>query len=183
MRAGFTIVEFTLTTPGALELISEFSKRDDLTVGAGTVLSLEDAERAVDAGASFLVSPVLDEAVISAARAMHVAMMPGCYTATEFLRAHRAGALLQKLFPMPGTGPGYVKSLLAPLPMLRIVPTNGVHENNAQSLLKAGAHAVGFTTALFDPNDLREKRFDMIEQRGAKLLAAVGATSNQPVSA
>ena len=175
VRAGFTIVEFTLTTPGAYELIAEFSKREGLTVGAGTVLTLEDAERAHDAGAAFLVSPVLDVAVIEAATAMNIAMMPGCFTATEFLAAHHAGAQLQKLFPMPGTGAKYVKSLLAPLPMLRIVPTNGVHMNNAESLLKAGAHAVGFTTALFDANDLREKRFDAVQQRGVKLLEAVGA--------
>ncbi len=173
-RAGFTIVEFTLTTPGAFELIAEFSRRDDLTVGAGTVLTLEDAEHAYEAGAAFLVSPVLNVAIIDAAKAMHVAMMPGCFTATEFLHAHHAGASLQKLFPMAGTGPKYVKSLLAPLPMLRIVPTNGVHANNAESLLKAGAHAVGFTTALFDANDLRDKRFDAVEQRGVKLLEAVG---------
>jgi len=173
VRAGFTICEFTLTTPGALELIEQFAQRDGLVVGAGTVLTLEDAERAVDAGATFLVSPVTDAAVVDAARAMHVAMMPGCFTATELHNAHHLGAPLQKLFPAPGIGPKYVKAMLGPLPMLRIVPTNGVHENNAASYLKAGAHAVGFTTALFDPNDLRERRFEAIEQRGAKLLEAV----------
>lgn len=173
VRAGFTICEFTLTTPGAFELIEQFAQRDGLVVGAGTVLSLEDAERAVDAGATFLVSPVTDKAVLDAAKAMNVAMMPGCFTATEMHQAHRMGAPLQKLFPAPGIGPKYVKSMLGPLPMLRIVPTNGVHENNAASYLKVGAHAIGFTTALFDANDLREQRFDSIEQRGAKLLQAL----------
>ena len=123
VRGGFRIVEFTLTTPGALELIEEFAGRDGLVVGAGTVLSVEQAKAAVDRGASFLVSPVVDEKVIETAGALGVAVMPGTHTPTEMLRAHRAGAPLQKLFPAPGIGAAYVKACLGPMPFLRIVPT------------------------------------------------------------
>ncbi len=144
IRGGFRVVEFTLTTPDALELIGAFSKRDELVVGAGTVLTVEEARAAVDAGARFLVSPVVDEAVIEEAARLGVAAMPGTHTPTEMLRAHRAGAPLQKLFPAPDTGPNSVKSILGPMPFLRIVPTSGVHLNNAASFLRAGAFAVGF---------------------------------------
>jgi len=173
IAGGFSIVEFTLTTPGAMELISEFSQRDELLVGAGTVLTVEQARQSVQAGARYLVSPVTDEAVIAEARSLGVAMMPGTYTPTEMLRAHRAGAPLQKLFPAPDAGPNFVKSVLGPMPFLRIVPTNGVHENNAAAYLKSGAYAVGFVNTLFDPNDVAAGRFDRIEQRAVKLLASL----------
>jgi len=178
IRAGFTIVEFTLTTPGALDLITAFARREGIVVGAGTVLSPDEALNAVEAGAEFLVAPVVDEAVIEEARRLGVAVMPGAFTATEMLAAHRAGAPLVKLFPAPGTGPTYVKSILASMPFLRIVPTNGVHENNAAAYLKAGALAVGFTTALFDANDLAAGAFDRTEEKARKLLQATGAPTD-----
>ncbi|MHC5008434.1 MAG: bifunctional 4-hydroxy-2-oxoglutarate aldolase/2-dehydro-3-deoxy-phosphogluconate aldolase, partial [Planctomycetota bacterium] len=107
LRAGFKVIEFTLTTPAALDLIGEFSRRDGIVVGAGTVLTTDEARAAVEAGARFLVSPVVDPAVIEAAAGLGVAMMPGTHTPTEMLEAHRAGAQLQKLFPAPGIGPAY----------------------------------------------------------------------------
>jgi Entner-Doudoroff aldolase len=173
VRAGFRIVEFTLTIPAALERIAEFSRREGLTVGAGTVLTAAEARAAVEAGASFLVSPVVDEAVIEEAARMNVAVMPGTFTPTEMLRAYSAGAPLQKLFPAPGIGPAYVKAILGPMPFLRIVPTSGVDETNAAGYLAAGAHAVGFVGPLFDPADLSEGRFDRIEARGRTLLASL----------
>ena len=175
VRGGFRIIEFTLTCPDVYEHLAAYAQRDDLIVGAGTVLTVEQAERSVEAGARCLVSPVMDPEIIAAAVRLEVAIMPGCFSATEMFDAHRHGAHLCKLFPAPGTGPTYVKSILAPLPFLKIVPTNGVHQNNAEAFLKAGAHAVGFTTALFDPNDMAAGRFEMIEQRARTLLDAVGA--------
>ncbi|MHC4107998.1 MAG: bifunctional 4-hydroxy-2-oxoglutarate aldolase/2-dehydro-3-deoxy-phosphogluconate aldolase [Planctomycetota bacterium] len=175
IAGGFSIVEFTLTTPGALDLIESFSKRPGISVGAGTVLTVDEAKSAVDAGACYLVSPVVDEAVIETARSLGVAMMPGTHTPTEMLRAHRAGAPLQKLFPAPGIGPDYVRACLGPMPFLRIVPTSGVDASNAAAYLAAGAFAVGFVTLLFDPEVITAGRFDEIEQRAAKLLSTVGA--------
>ncbi len=171
IRGGFRIVEFTLTTPGALELIEEFSAQSELVVGAGTVLSPEDAQSAVARGARFLVSPVVDEEVIAEARKLGVAMLPGGHTPTELLRAHRAGAPLQKLFPAPGVGPAFVSACLGPLPFLRIVPTHNVGADNAAAYLEAGAHAVGFVSTLFQHEDVAAGRFDRIEARARKLLA------------
>ena len=173
VRGGFRVIEFTLTIPGAFELIADFSKREGLVVGAGTVLTVEDARKSVNAGASFLVSPVCDEVVIKEAANLDVASMPGTSTPTEMLLAHRAGAQLQKLFPAPASGPAFVSSVLAPLPFLKIVPTNGIDENNAADYLKAGVFAVGFVKALFDPDDLRNERYDRIEQLAKKMKASV----------
>jgi Entner-Doudoroff aldolase len=176
VRAGFRVVEFTLTTPGALDLIAEYARNDNLVVGAGTVLTVEEARQAVGAGARFLVSPVVDESVIEAAASLGVAAMPGCHTPTELMRAHRAGAPLQKLFPAPGGGAAYVRSCLGPLPFLRIVPTNGVDADNVDAFFAAGAYAVGFVAPLFDERALSEGRFDDVERRGRRLLGAVAAS-------
>ena len=173
VRGGFRIIEFTLTIPGALDLVEEFSRRGDLVVGAGTILTAEEARAAVKRGAQFLVSPVLDPEVIAAGASLGVAFIPGCHTPTEMLAAHRAGAPLQKLFPAPGSGPAYVRACLGPLPFLKVVPTQGVDATNARAWLDAGSHAVGFTNALFDAGDLQAGRFDRIEERARALLAAV----------
>ncbi|MBX3384909.1 MAG: bifunctional 4-hydroxy-2-oxoglutarate aldolase/2-dehydro-3-deoxy-phosphogluconate aldolase [Phycisphaeraceae bacterium] len=176
IEGGFRVCEFTLTVPGALDLIAEFSKIDGVVVGAGTVLTPEEALAAYDAGASFLVSPVVDEHVIDQAAGLDLAMMPGCATPTEMLRAWRAGAPLQKLFPAPGTGPAWVAQTLGPMPFLRIVPTSGVTLENVRAYLDAGAYAVGFVNSLFDPADLRAGRFDAVRDRAALMLAAARGT-------
>jgi Entner-Doudoroff aldolase len=173
VRGGFRVIEFTMTVPGVLELIQEFSKKEGIVVGAGTVLEPEQARDAVRAGARFLVSPVTDERVIAAARALDVAAMPGTHTPTELFAAHRAGAQLQKLFPCPHGGPAFVRSVLGPLPFLRIVPTNGVDAGNAKQWLDAGAFGLGFVASLFAVEDMKGRAFDRIEARAKEILAAV----------
>ena len=126
----------------------------------------------LESGAGFLVSPVVDEAVISAARELGVAVMPGTHTPTEMLRAHRAGAQLCKLFPAPAGGPVWVRSVLGPMPYLKIVPTNGVDEHNAADWLAAGAFATGFVATLFAARDIEAGRWDAIESRARRCLAA-----------
>jgi 2-dehydro-3-deoxyphosphogluconate aldolase/(4S)-4-hydroxy-2-oxoglutarate aldolase len=177
VRGGFRIVEFTLTTPGAFEAIREFARRPGLIVGAGTVLRADEAEAARAAGASFLVSPVMDPLVITAATRLGMAIMPGALTPTEMLRAYWAGAPLQKLFPAPPNGPDFVRACLGPMPFLRIVPTSGVTREHAPAYLAAGAWAVGFTGPLFDPTEVAAGRFEAIEARARELLASVGSPS------
>jgi Entner-Doudoroff aldolase len=178
VRGGFRSLEFTLTVPGALDLIEEFARRPGLVVGAGTVLEVDQAKEAVDRGASFLVSPVVDPAVIEIANALDIAVMPGTHTPTEMLAAHRAGAPFCKLFPAPGAGPTYVRSVLGPMPFLRIVPTNGVDLDNARDWLRAGAYALGFVTPLFATSDLTHARFDRIESRAEAILQAVRSVAS-----
>jgi 2-dehydro-3-deoxyphosphogluconate aldolase/(4S)-4-hydroxy-2-oxoglutarate aldolase len=172
VAGGFRILEFTLSIPGAFELIEEFAALRDLIVGAGTVLTTDDAVRSVEAGAQFLVSPVVDQAVIDKAGSLGVAAMPGCSTPTEMLRAHRAGAPLQKLFPETATGPAWVKQTLGPLPFLKIVPTSGVTLDNAAEYLRAGAAAVGFVNSLFEPADVAAGDWGAVQARAAAMLQA-----------
>ena len=173
VAGGFRVVEFTLTTPGAFDLIKEFSGRENLVVGAGTVMDPGLAEKAVESGARFLVSPVVDPEVIRAAHRLGVAVMPGTHTPTEMMAAHRDGAQLLKLFPVPGAGPYYVQACLGPLPFLRIVPTNGVDEENVLEWLSAGAYAVGFASNLFHSDDLETRRFDAVRERASRILEKV----------
>jgi len=173
IRGGFSIIEFTLTIPGVFDLVRDFSRREGLVVGTGTVMTAEQAQQSVDAGARFLVSPVVDEAVIGAANELGVASMPGTHTPTEMLRAHRAGAQLCKLFPCPHGGPDWVRSVLGPMPFLKIVPTNGVDQHNAGDWITAGAFAVGYVAPLFVPADIAAGHWDAIEERARQCLRAV----------
>lgn len=174
VRGGIEIVEFTLTTPGVYELIQDFSRREGLTVGAGTVLEVEQARRAVEAGARFLVSPVVDEAVIAAAAGNGVAMMPGTHTPSEMFRAHRAGAQLCKLFPAPAGGPAWLRSVLGPLPFLKVVPTNGIDLDNMHEWFAAGAHAGGFVASLFTREDMAAGNWQAIEARARAIVDRAG---------
>ncbi len=173
IRGGFSIIEFTLTIPGVFDLVQDFSRREGLVVGTGTVMDVAQAQQSVDAGACFVVSPVVDETVIAAANELGVASMPGTHTPTEMLRAQRAGAQLCKLFPCPHGGPDWVRSVLAPMPDLKIVPTNGVDQHNAGEWIAAGAFAVGYVAPLFAPADIAAGRWDAIEERARQCLAAV----------
>lgn len=173
IRGGFKIIEFTLTIPGVFDLVRDFSRREGVVVGTGTVMDEAEAQRSVEAGARFLVSPVVDEAVISAGIELGVAVMPGTHTPSEMLRAHRAGAQLCKLFPAPAGGPAWVRSVLGPMPYLRIVPTNGVDEHNAADWIAAGVFAIGFVAPLFPVDDIEAGRWDVIEARAQCCLAAV----------
>jgi Entner-Doudoroff aldolase len=174
VKGGFRLIEFTLTVPGAIELITEFAARD-LLVGAGTVLTLAQARAAVRAGARFLVSPVVDEEIIQFACREDIPSLPGAHTPSEMWRAHRAGAPLVKLFPSPAGGPGALRAILGPMPFLRIVPTHGVDEGNVSAWLGAGAYAVGFVSSLFDPALMAADAMDRIEDRARRLLVTARA--------
>jgi len=170
VAGGFRIVEFTLTTPGACDLITEFVENGELLVGAGTVLTADQARDAVKAGANFLVSPVCDPQVIAEARSLGVACIPGTFTPTEMLTAHRAGADFVKLFPSPGDVVDIVRSILGPLPFLRIFPTAGVFLDNFVDVLRAGAAGVGFVRPLFDPDFMSRRDFKAIERRALEIM-------------
>lgn len=169
VAGGFRLIEFTLTTPGALELISEFSRRPDLTVGAGTVLSVRQARQAVSAGAKFLVSPVTDREVIAEAAALDVPSIPGAFTPTEMETAFRYGADFVKVFPAPFGGAAFITALRGPLPHLRLFPTAGVTPENFVEFLQAGCAGVGFVASLFAPADLAAADFNAIRDRATQI--------------
>jgi 2-dehydro-3-deoxyphosphogluconate aldolase/(4S)-4-hydroxy-2-oxoglutarate aldolase len=142
-------------------------------VGAGTVLSDADARSATDAGAEYLVTPVFDERVLAAAGARSVPVVCGCTTPSEMLAAHRAGAAFIKLFPATRFGPTFVRDLLGPLPMLRIVPTGGVSANNAAEYIRAGAAAVAAGGKLVDLDAIRSGEWSALSERARALVEAV----------
>lgn len=173
---GLQIVEFTLTTPGALKLIEEFADRD-LTVGAGTVLTVQDARQAVSAGARFLVSPIFDSDIVNEAAHLNAVSIPGTFTPTEMETAHRAGADLLKVFPEPAGGVEFIRALRGPLPHHRLFPTAGPTPENFLEYLDAGCAGVGFVRSLFRPEDLARENFAAIRERASAIVRKLAQTS------
>ena len=173
VNGGFRMIEFTLTIPNAFDLIAEFASDDSLLVGAGTVLTASDARRAVEAGAQFLVSPVCDAEVIEAAHHLGVVSIPGTVTPTEMMTAHKLGADFLKFFPAQGDVASYVRSILGPLPFLRIFPTSGVTVENFMQILAAGAAGVGFVGSIFEPRDMESRNFNELEARAKRIQATL----------
>jgi 2-dehydro-3-deoxyphosphogluconate aldolase / (4S)-4-hydroxy-2-oxoglutarate aldolase len=143
---GIPIVEITMTVPGAIDVITQLAKSmgNDVLIGAGTVLDREAAERCLDAGAEFLVSPGFDLATVQFAKQQGKLIMAGALTPTEVITAWKAGSDFVKIFPC-GTvgGAKYIKALKAPLPQVPMVPTGGVNLDTAADFIRAGADALG----------------------------------------
>lgn len=175
VEGGFRMVEFTLTTPGANELIASFSKRNELLVGAGTVMSIAQAREAVAAGARFLVSPIADVDVIAEAASLGVPIIPGAFTPTEMEHAHRLGADFIKVFPAPAGGVGFIEAVLGPLPHLKLFPTAGVTPDNFTTYLDAGCAGMGFVRSLFVPSELAARSLDAVRDRAKKIIARLSA--------
>lgn len=173
-----------MTTPHCLEHIASLRQQahvhgESLTIGAGTILTVDDAKQAMAAGAQFIVSPVTDPQVITFCRQHDLVAIPGTYTPTEMMTAHKAGADMVKLFPGPASGPAFLRALHGPLPFLRVFPTSGVTEDNCEDWLAAGAFGLGFVGSLFEPSDMAHGRFDQIEARARRMVMKVrefGAT-------
>jgi len=147
-EGGLGIQEITWTTPDAVKLIAEFTKEGLGTIGAGTILTVADAKKAVAAGAKFLVSPVYTPEVNAWSKKNKIVYIPGCGTVNEIYRAWEEGARPVKVFPAPDLGgPGYIKRILAPLPELELLPTSGLGVNDLRPYLDAGAKAIGLGSA------------------------------------
>ncbi|HEU4560018.1 MAG TPA: bifunctional 4-hydroxy-2-oxoglutarate aldolase/2-dehydro-3-deoxy-phosphogluconate aldolase [Longimicrobium sp.] len=172
---GVHAIEVTLTTPGAEDVIRRLSEREGMIVGAGSILDTEAARRAIEAGARYLVSPVLLPQLIHVAHAAEVAVMLGAFTPTEILAAHRAGADAVKVFPADALGPSFIRGVLGPMPFLRLVPTGGVTPENAGDWLRAGAVAVGLGGSLVDPRRVAAGDWDALTDRARLLVATVAA--------
>jgi 2-dehydro-3-deoxyphosphogluconate aldolase/(4S)-4-hydroxy-2-oxoglutarate aldolase len=151
IAGGITVVEVTMTVPGAVHLLKELKKEYGarLLLGAGTVTTAAQAEATIEAGAEFVVSPSLHMEVIAATRSNKKVSIPGALTPTEAITAWDAGADYVKIFPCSAVGgPGYLRALLAPFPHLKVIPTGGVTLETAESFLKAGARALGIGSDL-----------------------------------
>jgi len=160
LAGGIGAFELTLNDPESDALATLAAAADHvaagghrLAIGAGTVLSVEAAKRAVDAGASFLVAPHLDVEVVAWAGARGIPMLPGAATPTEVLAAWRAGAAAVKVFPASVLGPGFLRELRGPFPDIPLQPTGGISVETAGAFIEAGAIAVGIGSWLFADRD------------------------------
>ena len=170
--AGVPLVEITLDTPGALETVTRWREAGRV-VGVGTVVSPEQVDAAVDAGASFVVSPGVLEPVIERGRELDVDVVPGAFTPSEVLRARQLGAVAVKLFPASTGGPGHVRALRGPLPDVPLVPTGGIGVEDVAAYLEAGASCVGLGGALVGATaPTSEAEVEAISARAAAVVAA-----------
>ncbi len=176
LEGGVSVFEITMTVPGAVGVIRSLIERfgDRVLVGAGTVLSPEDATACLDAGAQFIVSPGLDLPTVKAVRAREVPMLPGALTPTEVMAAWKAGADIVKIFPCSAMGGAkYLRTLKAPLPHVKLMPTGGVSLTTAREYLDAGAVALGLGAELVDVAALEEGRGEVISERARQLVELV----------
>jgi len=178
---GFNLVEFTLTTPGCLDRVAEYRAKYDglktgkVLVGCGTILDIQDAMDAMDAGSEFLVAPVLVPEVVTWCRFHNIVIIPGCQTPTEAYAAYKAGAPSQKIFPGVAGGAAWIKAVSSALPFLKLNPTSGVDLDNAGDFIKAGATSVGLVAPLFTPDAIAGNKWDVIHANAKKVIGNIKA--------
>jgi 2-dehydro-3-deoxyphosphogluconate aldolase / (4S)-4-hydroxy-2-oxoglutarate aldolase len=178
LEGGISIFEITLTVPGAVQVIEGLVKRFGVRalIGAGTVLTAEQAEACIDAGAEFVVSPGFDAATIELVLSKGVPCIPGALTPTEVITAYKAGVDMVKIFPCSAMGGAkYLRALRGPLPQVKMLPTGGVNAATAHEYLAAGAAALGIGSELVDPAALSAGKLDLITARAKELVDAVAA--------
>jgi len=165
-EAGFGTVEITMTTPGAIELLKKTRN-----AGAGTVLDLETAQRCIDAGAQFTVSPCLVPGMAKLAHDAGRLALIGGFTPGEILAAHREGADLVKLFPASTGGPEHLRAIHAVFPEIPLCPTGGVSFNNYRDYLAAGAIIVGIGNNIVDQKALAAGDRNSVVSHARRFLA------------
>jgi 2-dehydro-3-deoxyphosphogluconate aldolase/(4S)-4-hydroxy-2-oxoglutarate aldolase len=175
LAGGVTAMEVTMTTPNALEVIGDVAAKfaGRILMGVGTVLDAETARVAILAGAEFVVTPVTKPEIIRMCNRYGKPIVSGAFTPTECLFAHESGADFVKLFPAEQVGPGYIKNILAPLPMLQIIPTGGVTPQTAEAFLQAGSAALGAGSTLVSKEILAARDWKKLTQRAKALVSAV----------
>lgn len=166
LAGGINILEITMTTPNAIELIAECVKEygDEVIVGAGTVVDLETTKKCFDAGVKFIVSPMFDEETVKFCNQNQIIIMPGALTPTEIFNAHKKGADVVKVFPVSSMGGvSYLKAIKSVYPNIETVPTGGVNLENFNEYLSGGAFAVGIGSDLTGGNsqDITQKCLNM----------------------
>lgn len=171
---GLSAIEITMTTPDALRVIERVAtEAPGALVGVGSVLDGGTARQAIDAGARYVVSPILDAGVIEAAHRRDVPALPGALTPTEVQHAHALGADVVKVFPASTVGMDYFRALRAPMPHLKLMPTGGVTLTNAGDWLRAGACAVGVGSALLNKEVLAAEDYATLTDHARALCSGL----------
>ena len=174
-EGGVRAIEITLTTPGALDVITACADRlqGQVLIGAGTVLDPETARAAILAGAEYIVAPTLNPSVIETCRRYSKIAIPGALTPTEILTAWECGADLVKVFPATAFGPGYFRDVKAPLPQIDLIPTGGVTLENTGDFIAAGAAAVAVGSNLVDKQAVADRNYGILTDTARKYVEAV----------
>ncbi len=171
---GIQAIEITMTVPGAVEVIKELAdtySNDEILIGAGSVLDSETARTCILAGAEYIVAPIFDVETIKLCNRYQKAVMPGCMSVTEVLRAMEAGADVVKVFPATLFGPKIIKAIKGPLPQAPLLPTGGVNLDNVAEWIKAGSFAVGVGSAL--TAGARNGDYDQVAETAAKFIEKI----------
>ncbi|MEA2485350.1 MAG: 2-dehydro-3-deoxyphosphogluconate aldolase / (4S)-4-hydroxy-2-oxoglutarate aldolase [Actinomycetota bacterium] len=176
VRGGFEAVEITMNTPDATDAMADLAGRTDSIMGAGTIVEADQVKQAYDAGAEFIVTPIVVPDVVEAAHDLSMPVAIGASTPTEIFTARRAGADWVKVFPGESLGgPNYIEQVLGPLSGTPILVTGGLTAENYLGYLDAGAELVGFAGSVFDANVAAEGRYDELERRAIEVCRRLDA--------
>ena len=179
---GIPIVEITMTVPGAIDLIAQLAKTlgNEILIGAGTILDPETAQRCIDAGAEFIVSPGFDRDTVEYVKRLGKLMAAGALTPTEVVNAWKAGSDFVKIFPCGSVGGArYIKALKAPLPQIPMIPTGGVNLETAADLIRAGAEALGVGAELVSAAALQSGKTKDITDAARKYVSIIRETRQE----
>ena len=168
---GVSGIELTMTIPNAIQAIETADKEfgDDILLGVGSVTDKQTALDAINAGAKFVVSPIYKAEVVQAVIDKNIVVIPGCFSPTEIQTAYEQGADFIKIFPADNLGMSFIKSIKAPLPHLKVIPTGGVNLENAIDWINAGASAVGIGSALVDNKAIEREDYKTLTENSKKL--------------
>ena len=174
-EGGVKALEITMTTPNAIDIIKNISKKNkgDFLIGVGSVLDPETANAAIHSGAQFIVSPILNVDIIKMGHRYDKVVIPGAFTPTEIINAWESGGDIVKIFPATVLGPKYFKDIHGPMPQVKLSPTGGVNINNAADFIKAGAVCLGVGSALIDKKLVENSDWEELSKRAATLVEEV----------
>jgi Entner-Doudoroff aldolase len=180
IEGGFRAMEVSIVSKEYKTVIARIAQSfgSRISLGAGTVLTVEQLNEVADAGATFIVSPDSNDAVIAATRKLGCASFPGAFTPTEIVSAFHAGADAVKLFPASTLGPGFVRAVRAAMPGIKLIPTGGVALNNVEHWFGAGAWAVAIGSELVDASTVRSADWGHLAERARSFTGAVSGTAH-----
>ena len=176
MKGGVTAIELTMTIPNAIHSLEIAAKEfgDEILLGVGSITNPSMALDAINAGAKFVVSPIYKPDVVSAVIEKNLVVIPGGFTPTEIQTAYEQGADFVKIFPADNLGMSFIKSIKAPLPHLKVIPTGGVTLDNAIDWINHGASAVGIGSALVDNKSIENGNFTQLTMNAERLCSNLG---------
>jgi len=175
IKSGINSIEITLTTPNALSVIKQLKNyyKGSILIGAGTVTDLDSAKKALDVGAEYIVTPVLNMEVIDYVKKSQFPVISGAFSPTEIYNSFHAGSDMIKIFPANLLGIENFKSIQVIMPKLTLMPTGGISSENAREWLNAGADVLGIGTSLINDQIISNKDYDKLKSNSQKILESI----------